>query len=114
MLKTCCCWGTQSLVGRPKWKKPDVGMVKGNWDAAIDFKNQRMGVGLVVRNSTGSVLAAMCSSVPFITDPTTAEVVALQKAVSVCLDLGFQRIQLEGDALEIVQALQNPTPCWRR
>lgn len=43
---------------------------------------------------------------PFINSSTIAKVVAVLKAVALCKDLGFQRVILEGDALEIVQALR--------
>jgi ribonuclease HI len=89
-------------------------MVKANWDASVDLTLQRMGVGLIVRDGEGSVLAAMCTSVDFIIDPTVAEAMALWKAVSCCLDLGFSRIHLEGDALEVVQALKQTGSCWSR
>ncbi|GLT72939.1 hypothetical protein SLA2020_448330 [Shorea laevis] len=51
------------------WKKPVDGVIKLNWDAAIDERNNRMGVGVIFRDATGAVLASMCSIVPFVTDP---------------------------------------------
>lgn len=33
------------------WQKPSVGVTKANWDAAVDAKNQRIGVGAIVQNS---------------------------------------------------------------
>lgn len=36
-------------------------MVKANCDASVDLKSQRMGMGLIVRDVAGSILAAMCS-----------------------------------------------------
>jgi hypothetical protein len=56
-------------------------MVKANWDAALDFQTQRMGVGVIVRDAEGTVLRAMCAIVPFITDPTVAEAVGLWRTV---------------------------------
>ncbi|GLT53961.1 hypothetical protein SLA2020_271950 [Shorea laevis] len=64
---------------RPKWSKPESGMVKANWDAAIDSQSQRMGIGMVLRDETGSVLAAMSSCNPSVSDPTVAEALALWK-----------------------------------
>lgn len=56
----------------------------------------------------------MATVVPFIIDPTTAEAVAAWKAVAFCSDLGFQLVIFEGDALEIVNALRQDSPCWSR
>jgi hypothetical protein len=32
------------------WKAPPIGMYKINWDVAIDSKNMRMGIGIIVRD----------------------------------------------------------------
>lgn len=37
---------------------------------------------------------------------------ALWKAVSCCLELGFPMLHLEGDVFEVVQALQQSVFCW--
>lgn len=57
---------------------------------------------MILWDAGGSVLAAMCTFLPYITDPTTAKAVSLWKAVSTSVDLGFQRLHMEGDALTIV------------
>jgi hypothetical protein len=98
-------------LDRNLWQKPEAGVVKTNWDAAIDLKGNRMGVGVIIRNEAGSVIAAMCAVIPFITDPTVAEAVALWRAVTLCGELTLQRIQFEGDAKEIVLAINNQGPC---
>lgn len=33
-----------------RWTKPPVGWLKTNWDAAIDVKGKKMGLGVVVRD----------------------------------------------------------------
>jgi hypothetical protein len=45
-------------VAVQKWKKPPYGVVKLNWDAAINVEVQMMGLGIVARDHTGQVLAA--------------------------------------------------------
>lgn len=55
-----------------KWSKPSPGWIKLNWDAAIDTGKQKMGIGIIARDHTGTVLVAVCSSRPHVTDPTTA------------------------------------------
>jgi signal transduction histidine kinase len=80
----------------PLWQKPSAGKVKTNWDAAIDVQHKCMGVGVIIHDDVGAVVAAMCSKVPYITDPALAEAIALWKAVSLCLELNIQRYTLKG------------------
>jgi ribonuclease HI len=101
--------GIPNTVGQ-QWRKPPVGVVKINWDAGVAKATSKMGVGVIARDSTGQVLASMCTTMPFITDPTVAEAVAAWRAVQFCIEHDFQDIFLEGDALEIVQALHQDTP----
>jgi hypothetical protein len=46
--------------------------------------------------------------------PTTAEAIVAWKLADVCLSLGFAKVVLEGDSLEVVKALQMEGPCWSR
>lgn len=73
-----------------------------------------MGAGAIIRNENGRVVASLCATVPSITEANVAEAMALWKMVSLCKDLGIQRLHIEGDALEIVRALCLPDPCWSR
>ncbi|GLT66645.1 hypothetical protein SLA2020_390000 [Shorea laevis] len=38
-----------SSMSLRKWKPPEEGMLKVNWDAALDVQAQRMGVGMLVQ-----------------------------------------------------------------
>jgi hypothetical protein len=40
------------------WKPPATNMVKINWDAALDLRNQLVGIGVVARDEAGSFLGA--------------------------------------------------------
>jgi ribonuclease HI len=72
----------------------------------------KMGVGVIIRDAEGLVVASLCSTVPSITDPPTAEAIAAWKAAELCHALGLQRVILEGDALAIVQGLRQEAPSW--
>lgn len=37
------------------WQKLEIGMIKANWDAAIDLHSQRMGLGALLRDANGGV-----------------------------------------------------------
>jgi hypothetical protein len=69
---------------------------------------------VVARDARGSVVVAMCKTIPSIMDPTTAEAMAAWHAVDFSCVQGFQRLILEGDALAIVQSLRQQEPSWTR
>jgi ribonuclease HI len=71
-----------------------------------------MGVGIVLRDSEG--MAALATVIPFILDPTTAEVMAAWQAIILCRELGISHVIFEGDPLSIVLALSTKDPYWCR
>jgi hypothetical protein len=77
-------------------------LVKTNWDVDLDIPNKKIGVGVVVRDESGTLLASF------------AEAVAPWKAVVFSSELGFPRVIFEGDALEVVNALKQDSSCWSR
>lgn len=89
------------------WMRPMEGFLKVNWDASLDLEGRRMGMGIAILDHNGTLLAALCATKDFITDPTTAEAYAVLKAVEFSHSLGLRRIILEGDALEIVSKLKH-------
>jgi ribonuclease HI len=101
-------------VGVQIWNKPPLGVVKLNWDAAVNVKEQKMGLGIIARDHTGQVLAVLVASRMYITDPTTAEALAAWKMAEVCVTMGFQQVHMEGDSLEVVQALSREDFTWGR
>jgi hypothetical protein len=94
-------------VGRHRWNAPLVGAARVNWDVAVAKTKQRMGVGVIIRDRQGCVLATMISLRPYITDPIVAKTVATLAVVVFAKDLGLQKIQMKGEALQVVKALQN-------
>jgi len=99
------------LVSPSKWMKPSSGTVKINWDAALCSRRNIMGVGVVARDDTGAVKAALCSYLPYVSDPSVVESLGARKAVELGRDMGFSSIVLEGDAREVVLGLGNPDAC---
>ena len=93
-----------------KLSKPSPRWIKLNWDVAVDSGKQKMRIGIIARDHTGSVLAAVCASWPHVTKPTIAESIAIWKLANICLYLGLTKIVLEGDSLEVVKALQTEGP----
>ncbi|GLT53412.1 hypothetical protein SLA2020_266820 [Shorea laevis] len=94
----------------PQWKAPSCDVYKINWDIAINKSKKLMGMGVIVRDCNGQAQADLQSSRMFIMDPTTAEAYAAWQAMVFGRDLGLYKVQLERDALAIVQVLQNDDP----
>ena len=66
---------------------------------------RRVGLGMIVHDSMGRVVAALSEPRPYLLDSTTAEVLATWRMAEVCSIVGQNIFILEGDSLEIVQAL---------
>jgi ribonuclease HI len=96
-----------------KWEPPVGGCLKLNWDATLCSTKNMMGVGVVLRDEHGAVVAALASVFPFVRDPVLAEATALWKAVKFCGEVGCQRVVFEGDSLQVVQLVNN-AQCWNR
>ncbi|XP_042939391.1 uncharacterized protein LOC122274416 [Carya illinoinensis] len=94
------------------WSAPPPAFFKANWDGAIDKDNSKVGIGVIVRDSEGLVMASLCSSITLNFDPSLGEAVAALKATILCAELGLTHIVLEGDALSVVQAVQNEEENW--
>jgi len=90
-----------------RWINPAPSCIKINWDAALDGRKKIMGMGIIARDCIGVVKAAMCAVIPYIRDPTVAEALGARRAVEFGRDMGYEAIELEGDASEIVEAIGN-------
>jgi hypothetical protein len=64
---------TDDCVGKAKWSPPKVGKLKVNWDVSFDTKNQRMGVGVIMRDPCGMVYAAKSEVIQMLHKPGTSE-----------------------------------------
>jgi hypothetical protein len=87
------------------WEAPKEDFVKVNWDATVDEHRRKMGIGVIVRDSMGEVLVTLSALKDYIIDPNIAVAMAALRAVLYCGELGFLRVILEVDALQVVQAL---------
>ncbi|XP_059436227.1 uncharacterized protein LOC132169166 [Corylus avellana] len=97
-----------------KWLAPPQGSHKINWDVAIDKLHERMGIGVVIRGENGQVIAAMSKTTLGLLEPTMGEALAAYHAVCLGRNLGMQNIYLEGDAKQVVEAINSQTSTWSR
>jgi hypothetical protein len=90
--------GPSKMIVTP-WQKPLEGILKVNWDVAVDGGRKRIGMGAIVRDSDGKVMVMMCDTMYLIQDPILVEALAARRAVELSLLLGIQRIILGGFTL---------------
>jgi hypothetical protein len=58
--------------------------MKINWDAGVDIKNGRVGLGVVIRDHQGRMWASQSRTVRGFLDPKTGELLAALMAVHLC------------------------------
>ncbi|XP_059454900.1 uncharacterized protein LOC132185097 [Corylus avellana] len=94
-----------------RWKPPNMGSVKANWDAAVDRGSRKIGIGIVLRDYEGKFVAPGTCVLSAPLDPAYAEAYGVRKLADFLR--GFRKIEVEGDALEIVQAMRSDSICMR-
>ncbi|KAL2903614.1 hypothetical protein RDABS01_002324 [Bienertia sinuspersici] len=89
-----------------KWHTPGVGYYKVNADAAM-LEKKRVGMGAVMRDREGDVMASTCKQVLGEYDVEVAEALAARHALQVALEIGLTKIILEVDNLKLCQYLKD-------
>ncbi|KAL8473164.1 hypothetical protein ACS0TY_030118 [Phlomoides rotata] len=94
-----------SLLG--KWSPPPHGKLKLNSDAGV-FSDGSVGLGFIVRNSSGKmILAGTRRCLVTVDNSTMIEALALRFGVSTALNHGLYIDQLESDSNNLVRAITN-------
>ncbi|XP_062021270.1 uncharacterized protein LOC133737789 [Rosa rugosa] len=89
------------------WKPPTESCLKMNFDGACDLKNGLCGLGVIFRDSQGVMKVAM--AVPQVGNlpPRSVEVLALLHGLRFALHVGFLNIEVEGDALSVINSFKD-------
>ncbi|XP_042972836.1 uncharacterized protein LOC122304642 [Carya illinoinensis] len=95
-----------------RWTAPATGQIKANWDATLKIEKGRMGAGVVIRNENGDLMVSVCSQKQNVCSSLVAELQALWCALRICAGLNLTEVVFEGDALNIVKAVNNPETNW--
>lgn len=78
----------------------------------MDKSLRKMSIGVIVRDSSGEVLAILSAPKMYIIDPVNVEASVTLRAAVFCKELGLQMVELEGAALQIIQALHKDGMNW--
>ena len=102
--------GTPQHRNHVRRKLANQGLYKVNYDGAIFVEQARAGIGVVIKNEDGAVMALMAQQLPLPTTVAQVEALAARRALDFALDLGFTRVILEGDLEVICRELNDPNP----
>nr|XP_023921584.1 uncharacterized protein LOC112033036 [Quercus suber] len=94
-----------------RWYPPPNTCFKGNFDAALFDGLDCAGIGVVLRDSSGNVIAALSQWIDHTSSVELAEALAARRAVVLARELSLFDVIFEGDCLRIVQALKNTGLC---
>ncbi|XP_041027956.1 uncharacterized protein LOC121267920 [Juglans microcarpa x Juglans regia] len=89
------------------WKPPNQPFVKVNFDAAFDKTNGRAGMGIMIRDHASNLQASLTASRDNTNSVFQAEGEALYRAMDLCLELGPYHVIFEGDAKEVIDAVNS-------
>ncbi|KAA3482264.1 reverse transcriptase [Gossypium australe] len=85
------------------WKHPPDQTVKINFDAAFDGKTCQAAMGIVARNSEGSVLLSFSKIHSQVESTFAAEAIACRITSQLGIDMQWPNLIIEGDALTIIK-----------
>ncbi|XP_042973138.1 uncharacterized protein LOC122304943 [Carya illinoinensis] len=92
------------------WKPPSGARLKVNFDASFLKPVQKVGLGIVIRDSKGDPMVMVAGQRDSVNSAYLAEGDALSRAFSLCADLGVDEADFEGDAKMVIDAILDPTP----
>ena len=81
-----------------------------NYDGAIFQEQGKVGIGVVIRNLEGGVMASLSQQIPLPTIVAQVEALAVCRVVEFARELGFIRVIIEGDSESICKDLSNLSP----
>lgn len=99
---------TKLKLPRPtavKWRPPNRSEYKTNFDGSIFDDTGKAGLGVVIRNSDGEVMAALSEKIPQPSSVTLLELLAARWAAIFVHEVGLRNSVLEGDSDTIIKAL---------
>ncbi|KAK9987323.1 hypothetical protein SO802_032274 [Lithocarpus litseifolius] len=92
---------------KPKWTAPPPNTYKINYDGAVSDEENKAGVGVIIRDCNGEVIASLIQQLEQAYQPVEVEAIAACRAVELGSELGVGCAIVEGDSEVIVKALRN-------
>ncbi|XP_023899235.1 uncharacterized protein LOC112011074 [Quercus suber] len=96
------------------WSRPPQRYFKLNFDAAVFNDINASGVGAVIQNDLGEVMASLSARGPQVVDNEEAEVLACRKALEFAVESGFSELIIEGDNEFVMKSIAGSRPSLSR
>ena len=96
-----------SSLPQTKWEPPPTDWIKVNFDGAVFQDRNEAGLGVIIRNGHGLVMAALTQTIPLPTSVEMVEVLATRRALIYAWELSFDHIILEGDLNIAIRAMSS-------
>ena len=91
---------------RARWKPPDKETFKINFDGAIFAEDKCFGLGVIIRDRKGLVMASMAARISQQLQPVEIKALATNKALEFAREMDIKVAVLEGDSLLVMKALK--------
>ena len=85
---------------------PSSGQYKVNVDGALFSANNTAGLGMVIRNENGQVMASLFEHIPLPLTMIEVEKLAARRGLELVVEMGFRNIVLENDSQILITALR--------
>ena len=103
--------GRVEIAAGEKWRPPEQDHFKMNISVTTCLADAKVGVGVLVRDCLGYVIAALEQCVLVSGDMLQMHVVAVLAALQFAYDMGLRCIELEMESKELLCLLKAPGPC---
>lgn len=101
------CLAPKLKIEPVRWQPPTGDSIKVNFDGAVFGEAQDAGIGVVIRNNEGQILAALLEKVKMPASVEVLEMLAAHRAAILAQELGFRQVCFERDAELVVKSLQS-------
>lgn len=92
--------------GNMKCRPPLGELYKTNYDGAVFSESGEAGIGVVVRDAKGEVIAALAEKITYPGSVEMLEALAARRAVKFIVELGVSLSEFEGDSEVVCRALR--------
>ena len=92
------------------WQPPQAEVFKVNCDGVVFSKSNKSGLGVVVRNSNEQVIASLLQQLNQAYKPIEVEAEAAIRGLEFMIELGCNRVVVEGDSSIVMNGLKTKEP----
>ena len=89
-----------------KWRPPLGELYKTNYDGTVFSESGEAGIGVVVQDAKGEVIAALAEKITYPGSVVLLEALATRRAAKFIVELGISLFEFEGDLEVVYRALR--------